>query len=209
MSNALTTSVPAGRCSDWFCRPVAVLCVASKSVYHSLPGVEAFDPKRDVRTFAGGMPVVAHPPCRSWSAYCAHQAKPEPGEKDLGPLCVDWLRKCGGVLEHPAHSRLWDACRLPKPGWSHSRGLWSAEVLQAWWGDTRSKSTWLCFFGISPLDVEWPLRLHDANGDRRRWQVMSKTQRSATTEAMARWLVETARKTAQNTKPSGGTNHHE
>jgi hypothetical protein len=177
--------------------PVAVLCVAPKSIYRTLPNVECYDITRDVRTFTGGMPVVAHPPCRSWSAYCAHQAKPLPGEKELGPLCVEWLRKCGGVLEHPAHSRLFDACKLPKPGWARG-DLWSVEVLQAWWGDSRTKKTWLCFAGISPNDVQLPLRLHDPSGDRRRWQVMSHTQRSATNPNMAVWLVETARMVGQN-----------
>lgn len=173
---------------------VAVLCCSTGSIYHKMENVEAYDIERDARTFSGGMPVVAHPPCRSWSAYCAHQAKPEVGEKDLGPMCVDWLRKCGGVLEHPAHSRLWDACRLPKPGWTHTASEWSCEVLQAWWGDSRTKKTWLCFFGISPLDVEFPIRLHDPSGDRRRWQVMSKKQRSQTPRLMAEWLVSVARK---------------
>jgi hypothetical protein len=184
--------------------PVAVLCCSAQSVYRSFPGVECYDAKRDVRTFAGGMKVVAHPPCRSWSAYCAHQAKPEPGEKELGPLCVEWLKKCGGVLEHPAHSRLWDECKLPKPGWTvgwhtgdgwrkDEMPIWSIEVLQGWWGDSRSKTTWLCFFGIKPLDIRVPIRFVDVTGDRRRWQVMSKTQRSATHPAMAEWLVQTAR----------------
>lgn len=173
---------------------VAVLGVAAKSIYKTLPGVECFDFKRDLRTFAGGMPVLAHPPCRSWSAYCAHQAKPLPGEKDLGPFCVDWLRKCGGILEHPAHSRLFDACDLPRPGPTLAGvDCWTAEVLQAWWGDTRTKKTWLCFFGIPRSAVVFPYRLHDAQGDRRRWQVMCKTQRSATHPAMAEWLVNTAR----------------
>lgn len=175
-------------------RTVAVLCVAPKSIYKAIPGVECYDPTRDVRTFAGGMPVVAHPPCRSWSAYCAHQAKPEPGEKDLGPLCVEWLRKCGGVLEHPAHSRLFDACNLPKPGWTSRSDLWSMEVWQAWWGYSMRKKTWLCFSGISPNDVHFPIVLHSAGGDRRREQLMSKAQRSATHPALAEWLVETARK---------------
>jgi hypothetical protein len=178
--------------------PVAVLCCAKNSVYKTLSNVECYDAARDVRTFAGGMKIVAHPPCRTWSAYCAHQAKPEPGEKELGPLCVDWLRKCGGVLEHPAHSRLFDACKLPKPGWTvgWKKGempIWSMEVLQGWWGDTRSKKTWLCFFGIHPTDFRVPYRFVDAVGDRRRWQLMSKTQRSATHPAMAEWLVQTAR----------------
>lgn len=171
---------------------VAVLCVAPKSIYHTLAAVEVYDPRRDVRTFDGGMPVVAHPPCRSWSAYCAHQAKPLPGEKALGPLCVEWLRKCGGVLEHPAHSRLFAHCGLPQPGQSIG-DLWTAEVLQAWWGDTRTKTTWLCFSRIAPQAVHFPFALHSPSGDRRRWQVMSKTKRSATNPAMASWLVDTAR----------------
>lgn len=182
-------------------KTVAVLCVAARSIYHSLTGVECYDVKRDVRTFAGGMPVLAHPPCRSWSAYCAHQSKPTPGEKELGPLCVDWLRKCGGVLEHPAHSRLWDACGLPKPGWTHRRDLWTAEVLQAWWGDSRTKTTWLCFFGVHPNSVKWPLKLHDPHGDRRRWQLLNSTSRSATHPAMAEWLVQTARLSITNQNP--------
>jgi hypothetical protein len=183
--------------------PVAALCVAPKSIYRSLPGVECYDRNRDVRTFAGGMPVVGHPPCRSWSAYCAHQAKPLPGEKELGPLVVEWLRKCGGVLEHPAHSRLWDACGLPKPGWTSRADLWSAEVLQAWWGDTRTKKTWLCFFGVCPTEVHWPLRLHEPGGDRRRWQVMSNQQRSATNPALAEWLVNVARRSSAAGRAAG------
>lgn len=195
--NGDATALPGIR-SSALVRPVAVLCVSPKSIYHSLPGVECYDIKRDVRTFDGGMPVVAHPPCRSWSAYCAHQAKPLPGEKELGPMCVEWLRKCGGVLEHPAHSRLFDACNLPKPGpgngrWHRRGDLWSMSVDQSWWGDTRTKRTWLCVHGVTPHDIEFPIRLHDPRGDRRRWQVMSHTQRSATHPALAEWLVGVAR----------------
>lgn len=176
---------------------VAALCVAAKSVYRSLQNVECYDLRRDVRTFAGGMPVVAHPPCRSWSAYCAHQSKPLPGEKELGPLCVEWLRKCGGVLEHPAHSRLFDATGLPKPGETKD-GLWTVEVLQAWWGDSRTKKTWLCFSGIGKATVQFPIRLHDPSGDRRRWQLLNSTSRSATVPAMAEWLVDVARRSRPN-----------
>lgn len=138
---------------------------------------------------------MAHPPCRAWSAYCAHQAKPAEGEKDLGPLCVDWLKQCGGILEHPAHSRLWDHCGLPKPGWTSCGDWWSMEVNQSWWGDTRIKKTWLLISGVLPCDLpDFPLRLHDTRGDRRRWQVMSKHQRAATVPAFAEWLVTVARK---------------
>lgn len=177
---------------------VAVLCVARKTEYRSLPNVECFDIDRDVRTFAGGMPVVAHPPCRSWSAYCAHQAKPLPGEKELGPLCVDWLKKCRGVLEHPAHSRLFAHCWLPKPG--DAKGdLWSIEVLQSWWGYTGTqKRTWLCFSGIAPADVHFPFTLRGDGGDKRLWQTMPRSLRAHTCREMAEWLVDVARRTRIN-----------
>jgi len=171
--------------------PVAVLCAARNSIYKEFHGVEVFDIDRDARTFCGGMPVVCYPPCRAWSAYCAHQAKPLPGEKDLGPYCVDRLRECGGVLEHPAHSRLWKHLGLPKPGEPTKDGLWSIAVQQSWWGDSRTKNTWLLLSGVSCVAV--PMAPHDADGDRRRWQVMSKHQRAASVPAFARWLIEVAR----------------
>jgi len=177
------------------CSPlVAALCVANKSIYHQLCGVECYDMARDVRTFAGGMPVVAHPPCRSWSAFCAHQAKPMPGEKDLGPLCVEWLRKCGGVLEHPAHSRLFAATGLPLPG-RRDGALWSIEVLQSWWDGHlgTQKKTWLCFAHVSPADVHYPLTLRGNGGDKRLWQYMPRSFRSATCRHLAEWLVTVSR----------------
>jgi hypothetical protein len=144
--------------------PVAILCAARNSIYKEFQGVEVFDIDRDARRFMGGMPVVCHPPCRAWSAYCAHQAKPLPGEKDLGPYCVERLKEVGGVLEHPAHSRLWKHLGLPKPGEPAKDGLWSIAVQQAWWGDSRTKNTWLLFSGVNRVAV--PMAPHDAEGDR-------------------------------------------
>jgi hypothetical protein len=167
--------------------------VSSNSIYHCLEGVEAYDMKRDARTFQGGMPVVAHPPCRSWSAYCAHQAKPLEGERELALWCVGQVQTWGGILEQPAHSRLWDAAGLPKPGQTHRRDYFSMEVWQAWWGYPMKKATWLFFCGVNFDDLQIPYRLHDQGADRRRQQLMSKTQRAATCEPLARWLVHYAR----------------
>ena len=195
-SSAHEGPAPAG-CLHFSCSSVAALCVAVGSVYHSIPGVECYDKRRDVRSFGGGMPVVAHPVCAPWSAYCAHQWKPVEGIRELGPLCVEWLRKCGGVLEHPAHSRLFDHCGLPRPG-TQKGDLWTVEVSQASWGYPMLKKTWLCFSGIPRELVSFPFREHDprsGEGDRRRQQRMSKNQRAATHPAFAEWLVAQARKT--------------
>lgn len=173
---------------------VSVLCVSSNSTYKKIPGIECYDSRRDARTFRGDTPIVAHPPCRAWSAYCAHQAKPEPGERELGLWCCDMLRKCGGVLEQPAHSRLFQAGGLPRPGELHD-DLWTAQVWQAWWGYPMKKATWLCFSGIDKNEILFPFRVHNPSGDRIRQQVMSKNQRAATCMELALWLIDAARKT--------------
>lgn len=188
-------------------RTVAVLCVARNSVYKQLPHVDAFDELRDARSFSGDCPIVAHPPCRAWSRFCSHQAKPIEGEKELAPFVVEILRKNGGVLEHPAHSTLWDYMGLPMPGEPERHGLWTLAVDQAWWGDRRSKRTWLLFSHIDPANVIVPLRLHDSRKDREQWNAMSKNKRAATPPAMALWLVEVAR--LANVKPSSaGVDSH-
>lgn len=88
------------------------------SVYKTLPDIDVFDAVRDAKTFDGSCPIVGHPPCRAWSAFCSHQAKPTEGEKELGLWCCDKLKECGGVIEQPAHSRLFEAagsksCTVP------------------------------------------------------------------------------------------------
>lgn len=174
---------------------VAVLCAARNSVYHQMLGLDVYDASRGARSFQGGMPVVAHPPCRSWSAYCAHQAKPAEGERDLALWCVEQVRTWGGVLEQPAHSRLWEAAGIPRPGIRQPVGApFSVCVWQAWWGYPMRKSTWLYFVNVAPSDVQPPLLLHAPGADRRREQVMSKNQRAATTPAFAEWLVAIARR---------------
>lgn len=173
---------------------VAVLCAARRSVYHGLANVEVYDTARDARTFSGGMPVIAHPPCRGWSRNLARQAKPEPGEMELGIWCAEQVRLCGGVLEQPAFSRLWNAADLPLPGSPPMGDLWAIEVWQSWWGYPIRKRTWLCLSGVDQRDVCVPLVLRESRGDGLRFELMSHHQRSATTVAFAEWLVDLARR---------------
>ena len=66
---------------------VAVLFARSDSNYRAIPGTDVFDLARDARTFRGGMPVVAHPPCRSWGRL-RHFAKPRADEKAAAPAAA-------------------------------------------------------------------------------------------------------------------------
>jgi hypothetical protein len=126
----------------------AALFVRSDSVYKTFPGVDAFDGRlRDARNFKGGVPVVAHPPCRAWSCLKKF-AKPRPGERLLAVWAVVKVRQNGGVLEHPQGSELWKTLKLPKAGDGQDQfGGWTLEVDQFHWGHKARKRTWLYIVG--------------------------------------------------------------
>ena len=58
---------------------------------------------------------------------------------------------------------------------------------------TRHAAGVLCFSHIPHESVEIPFCLHSGGRDRRRFQVMSKNQRAATTREFALWLVGVAK----------------
>ncbi len=193
-----------------------MLFAAPKSVYFSVTGVDVYDEERDALTWRGGCPVVAHPPCRSWSRLRAFSVAP-PAERELAVWAVDQVRLWGGVLEHPASSALWDSLELPKPS-QEARfrprcdryGGWSLCVDQFWWGHRARKRTWLYICGQSPAELPlMPLSLGEAprtcglysGRDRARARPdLGKAERSATPLLFACWLVALARSVA----PSAG-----
>lgn len=153
-------------------------------------GVECFDESRDARTFQGQAPVIAHPPCRAW-ARLSHFAKPAPGEQELALFAVDTVRRNGGVLEHPAFSRLWGLKGLPLPGQGiDTWGGYTLPVDQSWFGHRAPKPTWLYIVGCpSRYLPELPFHLGVASG---RVEYMGKAERERTPQAFAAWLVEVA-----------------
>ena len=143
---------------------VAALYVKRGGVYWDLPGVDAWDEERDARLYAGPWPVVAHPPCNRWCAL-AGMIETRYGYKvgdDGGcfAAALESVQRFGGVLEHPAHSKAWDAFGLPEPareGWAAQLdGLgWSCEVDQGNYGHPLAKTTWLYVYGIDPPPMRW------------------------------------------------------
>lgn len=83
---------------------VAVLFARHDSVYKRIESVDVWDIQRDARKWPGGMPCIAHPPCRAWGRL-RHFANPRADEKALALFAVGCVRRWGGVLEHPASSR--------------------------------------------------------------------------------------------------------
>ena len=94
---------------------IAVLFARDDSRYKELEGYDVYDIHRDARNYCKNYPVVAHPPCRAWGML-SHMANPREGEKQLAYLALAQVRLNGGILEHPAGSRLWKEAPLPLAG---------------------------------------------------------------------------------------------
>ena len=184
---------------------IAVLFARADSIYKTLTGCDVYDIERDARTWPGGCPVVAHPPCRAWGRL-RHFAKPRHDERDLGLWAVDRVRKYGGVLEHPASSTLFNAMGIPKPGEKADKwGGWTLPVSQNWWGHRAEKKTWLYIVGIVPAQMPvLPLVLGEAShtisssgrradGSRLKARPeVTKAEREHTPPELALWLVDLA-----------------
>lgn len=191
-------------------KAVAVLFARGDSVYFDVPGCDVYDEVRDARSFVGGLPVVAHPPCRAWGRLRG-LANPSPGERDLAHFAVAQVRCFGGVLEHPVRSMLWPAAGLPVPGTVDEFGGWTFPVLQSSFGHRAAKPTWLYIVGVEaarlpalPFALGAASHVIGASGRRSDggrlhkgdpgWRPeVSKREREATPPRLAAWLVDVAR----------------
>lgn len=145
-------------------------------------GVDCWDAERDATRYPGPHPVIAHPPCEAWGRY--HQ-RARQDRRHLALVAVEQVRRWGGVLEHPAHSRLWREAQLPLPGeLPDAWGGRTVEVEQGWWGHPAPKRTWLYVVG-----VELPPLPHERPTAQGRVEQLAKTQRHLTPPAFARWLL--------------------
>lgn len=146
---------------------IAALFVATGGAYFDLPNVDPWDATRDARTYSGSDPVVAHPPCTRW-CQLAYVVQARYGYKvgDDGGCFASALasvRRCGGVLEHPARSYAWAHHELRKPlrgRWarscSYDMDSWVCEVAQSAYGHRARKLTWLLYVGRKPPpDLDW------------------------------------------------------
>lgn len=180
---------------------VAVLFARTDSNYKALPGCDVYDIERDARRFPGGSPVVAHPICGPWGRL-AQFCNATPEEKATGPWAVNVVRKWGGILEHPAASKLWDACGMPRPGKSPDAwGGYTIEVRQCDWGHKAEKLTWLYIVGCSPDSLpDFPPPgqptgvIKPRRGVPRTLKIVTKAEREHTPLPFCKFLVETARK---------------
>lgn len=148
---------------------IAALYVETAGAYFGLPGVDPWDEARDARAYAGPWPVVAHPPCQRWGRFW-HGSTRKPHQFKLGDdggcfeAALAAVLEWGGVLEHPAHSKAWDAFGIWKPGlgagWQlclqPGRSYWVCYVEQGHYGHASRKPTWLLAKSASkPPELNW------------------------------------------------------
>lgn len=180
-------------------KSVAVLYARSNSIYKTIADCDVFDLARNALTYSGSLPVIAHPPCRLWGRFI-HMSTADISERQLAFHSVDLVRSNGGVLEHPAHSKLWAAAGLPSPGARDEFGGFTFPLLQSWFGHKAPKATWLYVVGIEPAQLpDFPFEFGIPAG---RIQNFSKNQREATPAPFAFWLVDLAQRIAAK-KTSG------
>lgn len=191
---------------------MAALFVDRLGPYPKLPGVECWDLERDARKYDGPWSVVAHPPCRNWSKL-SYLAKDD--DSDCALVAIDQVRKFGGVLEHPAASRLWLQINLPS-GHRDDFGGKRITLTQVEWGHVARKPTSLYLVNVPDSALERPPSpgrepTHWLSGFRehsRRGQtgaavppgikVCSAQQRRRTPPLFAEYLVRLARAAAAN-----------
>ena len=169
--------------------------------------LDCWDATRDARLYDGPHPIVAHPPCKHWGrlrhlakvecggckwrgreAQLGHAPGIGPycplcacdyivSDADCAPRAVEQVRRWGGVLEHPAGSKLWEhrlatRSELPYPrdrylagkrtfdlsgaSCADSFGGYTIEVDQVEWGHVARKRTWLYLVGVPREALEEP-----------------------------------------------------
>jgi hypothetical protein len=111
--------------------------------------------------------VVAHPPCQRWGRYW-HGSPRKPHQFKLGDdggcfeAALASVRQFGGVLEHPADSKAFEAFGLRKParyaGWQPAMdgfGGWVCYVEQGHYGHFSRKPTWLYAVRCVLPELNW------------------------------------------------------
>ena len=149
---------------------LSALFVDPDGPYSKIPGVDIWGEDRDARTFNGGNPVVAHPPCQRWGKMWAGQPlwirrtgqrKTRGDDGGCFAAALHAVRINGGVLEHPWMSHAWPWFGLTVPprtgGWvtADSHGGSTCCVEQGRYGHYAPKPTLLYAVGCDLPELRW------------------------------------------------------
>lgn len=168
-----------------------VLFTQKNSVYLTVQGFDCYDAQRDALTFKRGLPIIAHPPCRLWSRMRRFSTAPA-HERWLAVWSIIYVRKYGGIVEHPAGSAIFRFMGIPTNGSPDKYGGFLISVDQSWFGHPCRKRTYLYICGISRSQVPaHPLSFRPITSSISRskhLKELKKTERSSTPLIFAYWL---------------------
>ena len=173
---------------------IAVLFARDDSRYKELDGYDVYDIHRDARNYCKSYPVIAHPPCRAWGML-SHMANPRPDEKQLAYYALAQVRLNGGILEHPAGSRLWKEAPLPLGDEVDEFGGFTIEIDQFDFGHVAHKNTKLYICGIDKdkLPPMPPKNLSSTNrsicGNVKGTKRCTQYQREYTPDDLINWMT--------------------
>jgi hypothetical protein len=179
---------------------IAVLFARDDSRYKDFDIYDVYDIHRDARNYCKKYPVIAHPPCRAWGRL-SHMANPRPDEKQLAYFALAQVRLNGGILEHPAGSRLWAEAPLPFVNeFSDEFGGFTIEIDQFDFGHVAHKQTKLYICGIDMKDLPPLPPKNTTKADRsiagnvKETKTCTQYQREYTPDALINWMTEICRK---------------
>jgi len=131
----------------------AALYVREDSSYKKRLNWDSYDIKRDANNFLSDIPVVCHPPCRTWGklSHMAFNARKD--ESQLAIKSIDIIRKNGGILEHPNGSKLFKEYLPDVDEFPDEYGGFSILIDQYDFGHVAHKLTKLYFCGLDKDDL--------------------------------------------------------
>jgi hypothetical protein len=158
---------------------IAILCAAEDSTYFDIQSdsyeLDIYTSGRPIKFFDDRLPVICHPPCRYWSrmrGMCVVDEK----EKQLAFDCFKWVRRNGGILEHP-HGSLFMREII---GYENCQSFH-----QSWFGFGARKSTLLYCSKVKLLPSALSFNLPST-----RVNEMSAGERSHSTLEFNKWLCD-------------------
>lgn len=158
---------------------IAILCAARDSTYFDIKSdsyeLDIYTIDRPMRLFSDSIPVITHPPCNQWSRT-RHGCRVDEKEKKLAFECFKFVRKNGGILEHPHGSQF----MREFIGYPNCQ-----QVNQSWFGFTARKSTVLYVNKVKLLSAPLILNIPSSTVCD-----MSPGQRSRSTLLFNQWLCD-------------------
>lgn len=181
-------------------KKIVILFARKDSIYKKFIECDVYDKDRDALTFDADNVIIAHPPCRLWGRL-RHFSKAPDNEKNLALWVIDMIRKNGGILEHPANSKLWSEKNLPPINKYDRYGGFIISYPQFYWGHKANKNTKFYICGIKLTDLpEIPFKMGEpdfvialSKRNNKRKKEVTKKEREATPEKLAIWLIDTAK----------------